>query len=633
MNLQLSETQRRIVQHGEGPLLVVAGPGSGKTRVLTERIRRLLNEDKGHFRILALTFTNKAANEMKERLSETPNIDRRAFIGTLHSFCMEVLANRGKPVGIDKLPNIFESYQDRKQVLLQAAMDDPYLRHKLNIILDTKNQDRLLNRWLDMISAAKNKLYLPEMLDDETERQVYEAYNNGLSVSDAIDFDDLLLLTYRLFQERPKIADFYRRQYRYICIDEGQDLNEAQYQVIRALCGLEHQNVMIVGDKKQAIFVWNGANPKYLDQFERDFGAKKIFMNDNFRSSQAVVNAAKALAPEYEVEGQLPIVGSIKLIEGMDEEQEARLVLDYIQNLLNEGHQDIEDTITLERCALLGRNRYALSAVEVELNKRQWPYYKQLSAQHESESNLCQDFEIGLRLLANPRDRLHLSMLIKRWNMCEDISDFDNHVNDGLRLLSALKKRVSDNDQIAVLQALESMAWTEQNFKFMKAMKHLKDYAMNKENLEERALIMEDTKTWRKHWDYYLRSQPGGHHTLTSFLGQVALGTTQQPRQEGLALLTVHSAKGLEFDVVVVMGMAEGTFPDYRAKDAAALEEEKRDAFVAVTRSKRLLAFSYPKTKVMPWGSERKQNPSRYLTIVGLVKPENPRRPKPAKIV
>ena len=457
--------------------------------------------------------------------------------------------------------------------------------------------------------------------------------NNGLRVSYAIDFDDLLLLTYRLFQERPKIADFYRRQYRYICIDEGQDLNEAQYQVISALCGLEHRNVMIVGDKKQAIFVWNGANPKYLDQFERDFGAKKIFMNDNFRSSQVVVNAAKSLVSEYEVEGQLPIAGSIELMEGIDEQHEARLVLDYIQNLLNEGHRDVEGPITLERCALLGRNRYVLSAVEDELNKRHWPYYKQLSAQQESESSLIQDFELCLRLLANPRDRLHFSMLIARWDMREDASDFGQHVSDGLRLLSALKRRTSDNDRLAVILALESMDWTEENFKFKNAMEYLYDYSETKESQEERALIIEDIRTWQKHWNYYLRSQPGGYHTLTSFLGQVALGTTQQPRQEGLALLTVHSAKGLEFDVVVVMGMAEGTFPDYRARDGPALEEEMRDAFVAVTRSKRLLAFSYPRTKLMPWGSERKQRPSRYLSIIGLIKPDNPRGPNPGKIV
>jgi len=621
LNTHPSETQRKIVQHGDGPLLVVAGPGSGKTRVLTERIRRLLNESEGHFRILALTFTNKAANEMKDRLSEFPDINQRAFIGTMHSFCMEVLANRGKSVGINKLPNIFESYQDCKQALLQAVLHDPEypeLRHLLKGVGDAREREKLLSRWLEMIGEAKNNLLLPEMLDNETDRKVYKAYNDGLRASDAVDFDDLLLLTYRLFQERPKIADFYRRQYRYICIDEAQDLNEAQYQVLLALCGSEYRNVMMVGDPKQAIFGWNGANPKYLDLFERDFGAEKISMNENFRSSRAVVNAAKRLDPEYEFEGELPIAGSIGLIVGEDEHQEAVRVLDYIQGLIDDGHQDVEGPITLESCTLLGRTRYVLSAVEKELDVRQLPYYKQLSAQHESESDLLQDFELCLRLLANPRDRLHLGMLLKRWNMREeDISILSNNVSNGLDLLAALKKKVSREDQEAVLYAIEAMRWTEEDFKFGRAMDYLDSFAENKESQEERALIMEDIKTWRGHWDSFSRSQPGGRHSLTSFLGQVALGTTQRPRQDGLALLTVHSAKGLEFDVVVVMGMAEGTFPDYRA-NGAALQEEKRNAFVAVTRSKRLLRLSYPKTKVMPWGDVWKQKPSRYLEVLGL---------------
>ena len=619
MNIRLSEIQQKIVQHGDGPLLVVAGPGSGKTRVLTERIRRLLNESKGHFRILALTFTNKAANEMKERLAEFPDIEQRAFIGTLHSFCMEVLANRGKSVGIDKLPNIFESYQDRMQVLLQAVMDDPDLWHELKQVRDARKQEKLLSRWLEMIGEAKNNLLLPEMLDNETERKAYVAYNEALRASDVVDFDDLLLLTYRVFQERPIIADFYRRQYRHICIDEAQDLNEAQYQVLRTLCGLKYRNVMMVGDPKQAIFVWNGADPKYLDLFERDFGAKKISMDENFRSSQAVVNAAKALNPEYEVQGQLPIVGSIELIVGDNEKHEAAQVLDYIQNLIDNGHQDVEGPITLERCALLGRTRYVLSTVEKELGRRQWPYYKQLSAQHESESDLLQDFELCLRLLSNPRDRLHLGMLLKRWHMREeDVLPLNNNVSNGKDLLATLKKKVRGKDQEAVLQAIEAMEWSEQDFKFSNAMNYLDSFAENKESQEERALIMEDTKTWRKHWNFFLRSQSGGLHSLTSFLGQVALGTTQQPRQEGLALITVHSAKGLEFDVVVVMGMAKGTFPDYRASGAA-LQEEKRNAFVAVTRSKRLLVLAYPKTKVMPWGDVWWQKPSQYLSDLGLI--------------
>lgn len=307
------------------------------------------------------------------------------------------------------------------------------------------------------------------------------------------------------------------------------------------------------------------------------------------------------------------------MIVGEDEQHEAVRVLDHIQDLIKKGHNDIEGPITLERCALLGRTRYVLSTVEKELDRRQWPYHKQLSPQYESESDLLQDFELCLRLLANPRDRLHPGMLLKRWNMREeDILPLNNNVNNGRDLLATLKERVCGKDQEAVLQAIEAMEWSEQDFKFLNAIDYLDTFAENKESKKERALIMDGTKIWRKHWDFFLRSQSGGLHPLTSFLGQVALGTTQQPRQEGLALITVHSAKGLEFDVVVVMGMAKGTFPDYRAKGAA-LQEEKRNAFVAVTRSKRLLVLSYPKTKVMPWGDVWQQKPSQYLSDLGLM--------------
>ncbi|MEL6036158.1 MAG: ATP-dependent helicase [Methanothrix soehngenii] len=614
MILRLSETQKLIVEHDEGPLLVVAGPGSGKTRVLTERIRRLLTKKNEHFRILALTFTNKAANEMKERLSDLKGIEKRSFIGTLHSFCMEVLSNRGKAVGVEKLPNIFESYQDRKQVLLQAAIDDPDLHSILLKYSDKNLREKLLNKWLDMIASAKNQFILPEMMDDVVGKKVYEAYNDGLRALNVLDFDDLLLLTYRLFQERPKIADFYRRQYSYICIDEAQDLNEAQYQVLCALCGSSHRNVMMVGDPKQAIFVWNGANPKYLDLFERDFGAKKISMNENFRSSQVVVNAAKALIPEYDIDGQPVFIGFIKLIVGDNEQQEAIAVLDYIQKLILSGHEDLEAPIAFERCAFLGRNRYVLAHVEKELKNRQIPYFKQLSAQHESESDLLRDFEVGLRIMVNPLDKLHLNMLLKRWGINSN-NIYINNINDPLVVLSEIDKHVSEKDQKAILYALKAMDYTYRDIDFMKSIDYLDIYSKDKIG-PERALIKEDIMVWRDHWNSFLHSQPGGQHSLSTFLSQVALGTTQQPKQEGIALLTVHSAKGLEFDVVVVMGMTEGTFPDYRAKGPA-LQEEKRNMFVAVTRSKRVLVLSYPRTRIMPWGSVRKQKPSRYLKDLG----------------
>lgn len=616
--MHLSDTQQQIVQHDNGALLVIAGPGSGKTRVLTERIRRLLTETKGHFRILALTFTNKAANEMRERLAEFPDIHQRAFIGTLHSFCLEVLANRGKSIGIEGRPNLLESNQDRRQILLHAVTQDPELQSELYTSGDNKAQRKRLGQWFEMIEQAKKALHPPEAVKDYVERRVYEAYNQALRLSNTIDFDDLLLLTYQIFTERPKIANFYCRQYRYICIDEAQDINEAQYQVIYTLCGSDYRNVMMVGDPKQAIFGWNGADPRYLERFERDFQAKKIEMIENFRSSEAVVHTSRKLEPNYRVEGSLPIRGEILLLDADNEEHEAVLVVNFLQDLMEKGHQDIEGSITLKHCAILGRTRYVLPNIEKELSQRQILFHKQLSPHDGSESDLLKDFELCLRLLINPSNRFHLSILLNRWQIDEQVVLRQNGSN-GLKLIETLGELTSENRKDPILQAVKALNYTDQgNCQFLKALNKLKQYVETLDNEEEQALIIEDTELWSSHWNRFLRLEPGGKHSLDLFLSQLAMGTTQQPEQEGLALLTVHSSKGLEFDIVFIVGMTEGTFPDYRAKGKA-LEEEKRNMFVAVTRAKRILVFSYPKNKKMPWGDVRQQQPSQYLKMFDLI--------------
>ena len=615
MSVRLTAIQQQVVAHGDGAILVVAGPGSGKTRVLTERVRRLLDDPTQHFRVLALTFTNKAANEMIERLDNVPDIRKRAFVGTLHSFCMEVLANRGKPIGVHGLPNIFESFDDRKQVLANAVRSDPRLYALLKDAGDAKEQQRTLGRWLERISELKNSLVLPAMVDDDDDRSLYESYDAELRASAALDYDDLLLLTYRLFEERPKVADFYQRQYRYMCIDEAQDLNEAQYRLLVSLCGSEFKNVLMVGDPKQAIYVWNGADPKYLDLFERDFSAKRITLTENFRCSRMVVSAAQRLDPSYVVEGQLPVKGTVELMECDDEPSEARTVVSKIEALVLGGHPDIEGDISLGRCAVLGRNRFVFGNLEEELKNQELSFYKKFSAAaYQSESDVVEQFELALRLLANPRDQLHLGILVKEWGaqiVATDLLDGTRHA-DPLSVVQTLVERAQKGCAQAVMDAITALRWTSDGFRFLSALTKIEEYA-NTRPEEERALVLQDTCEWKKHWDYYVRSEPGGLHSIASFLGQVALGTTQQPKDDGVALLTVHSAKGMEFDVVFLIGMTEGTFPDYRAKGRS-LEEERRSAFVAVTRSKRLLFITYPKTRVMPWGDTKIQQPSRYLS-------------------
>lgn len=618
MAINLTASQSVVVNHGDGALLVVAGPGSGKTRVLTERIRRLLSLEGQHFRILALTFTNKAANEMAERLAAVPGIGERAFIGTLHSFCTEVLANRGKSVGVEGLPNIFDSYHDRKQVLLDAVRQHPDLQSALDSAGDARMRGRLADEWLKAIGEFKNDLVVPEMVSDERMAKLYMEYNNQLRASNALDFDDLLLLTYRLLEERPKIASFYRRQYRYICIDEAQDLNEAQYRVLAALCGSEYSNVMMVGDPKQAIFMWNGAHPKYLDLFERDFSAKRVELKENFRSSRSVVQAAKALNADYSVDGVLPIKGLVEVVECDDEEAEADFVVEKIHDLMKDGHPDVEGKVTFERCAVIGRNRFVFREIQEKLLASGVPFYRKLSGTSvQSESDLIAEFELGMRLVANPLDRLHLGMLLKRWGIQMGVDEIYGtgslRMLSGAELLQRLQKH-SHDPEAPVFKAFESMGWMEGGFDLQKGLSVIENLAKTFEP-DQRAVVLQDVAEWKKHWNSYLRTEVGGAHNVSSFLSQVALGTTQQPNEEGVALLTVHSAKGMEFDIVFVIALNEGTFPDYRAKGRA-LDEEQRNAFVAVTRSRRLLYLTYPNEKLMPWGDVRQLEPSRFIVAI-----------------
>lgn len=614
MKLSLSKAQQEVVDHDEGAILVVAGPGSGKTRVLTERVRALLQRPKAHFKVLALTFSNKAANEMAERLESLGEQRQRATVSTLHGFCLELLADRGKAIGVTGHPQIFERMQDRRQVLMLAINSDPLLWGELAEAGSAKDQNYRIDDWLKEISRIKAHPITGSPKADSFEEHLLESYNAGLAASGAYDFDDLLLLAFRLLSEVPQVAGLYRRIYRYICVDEAQDLNEAQYAVITALCGDSFRNVMMVGDPKQSIYGFNTSSPKFMEDFARDFGAKQVELNENFRSSQMVVRAARQLIPSYSVEGQLPIAGWVRVLAGDDEAHEATLVVDEIERLLREGHPDIEGGFALSKCAVLGRNRYCIVGVERELAARGLKFYRRLSAAHEYESDLLQNFLLGLRLLANPADRFHLNALLKAWDMPGAAVPACSIASEVVDALSAAAQAGGDKDSLAVVQALKTIA-TSPAPRLPPALAVLRTHA-DEFDEEARRYVYSDADLIAGEWDQYLRNKASAA-TLGGFLSNMALGSTQQPNADGVALMTVHASKGLEFDAVFLVGMAEGIFPDYRAGNrAAALNEESRNAFVAATRSKRLLYLSYPKQRKMPWGDIRQAAQSRYLTTM-----------------
>lgn len=611
--VRLSDNQRRVVEFDNGPIAVIAGPGSGKTRVLTERIRRLLTQVPGHFRVLALTFTNKAAKEMNDRLADLVETRKRAFIGTMHSFCLDVLADRGKHVGLATMPQIFEHYQDRKQILIEAVEQDPELQQQLDG-LSPKDRAGRIDSWLKGIATIKaHPITKSVESDDFILQRAYEGYNAGLKACGGCDFDDLLLYTYQLFSQFPQVADFYRRVFGYICMDEAQDLNEAQYAVLQALSGESFNNIMMVGDPNQSIYGFNTSSPDYLEKkFPQDFGATVIRLDENYRSARAVVREAQSLDPSYKVTGQLAIEGAVKIVAGDDEADEARRVATEVQHLMATGHPDVEGPIVPTRIAILGRTRYVLLGIERELQERQIPFFKRLSIAYENECKITDEFQLALRVLANPRDSLHLRSLASHWRVQElpGISADSGAAAQMLVQMAAQSGLMSA--QVIAAALFDVQKHSAKRLDLLPAFAALTAFADTMGD-DDRQALREDMAVLTQEWDHYLRTE-GRAKTLTGLMSSLALGSSGQASKEGVALLTVHSAKGLEFDVVFVMGMAEGVFPDYRAKSPKSMQEERRNAFVAVTRSKRLLYLTYPKKRLMSWGDVRHSTPSQFIS-------------------
>jgi DNA helicase-2/ATP-dependent DNA helicase PcrA len=553
---------------------------------------------------------------MRERLQDVGSVRDRAFIGTMHGFCLTMLSERGKFVGVSGDPQLFEQWADRKGILIDAVDADPFLTEELMRSGDAKQRGETLDKWLRGIALVKSHPISRPFASSEVGRRVLEAYNAGLRSCDAYDFEDLLLLSYRLLTEYPKVADFYRRLYKYLCVDEAQDLNEAQYAVLTAMCGTESNNVVMVGDPKQSIYGFNTASPKFMDRFAEEFGAARIELTENFRSSKAIVQAASSLQETYSVSGQVPIAGELGLLVGSNEDEEASLVVAKLRELFEHGHPDIEGPVSWSRCAILGRTRFALLHVERALEHASVPFFKRISVLHENESQTVESFQLGMRVIANPKDKFHLAALLKMWGVSsETVPPVDQ-----AGLIAYLRQVVPQAevaDWTVSVEALAKVASvTPQRLDIKGPVRVLRTFADSRED-DDRQAIYDDTEVLLQEWDSYLRATPQSP-TLAGFLGALALGTTQQRNADGVALLTVHSAKGLEFDVVFLVGMAEGIFPDYRAKGTA-LDEEQRNAFVAVTRSKRLLYCSYPKARKMPWGDSRTARPSPYLRAVGLI--------------
>ncbi|CAC9477345.1 ATP-dependent DNA helicase UvrD/PcrA [uncultured Gammaproteobacteria bacterium] len=602
--IMLSKTQQSIVAALDGALYVKASAGSGKTRVLTERIRVLLS--RSNKKVLALTFTNKAGQEIKDRLADIEEIDQRAFVGTFHGFCQSVLENHGHLIGYAEMPHIFEDEGDRLALIEQAIQLTPSYAASYSQ-QNKKDQGSFRYRALNFIADVKRQLIneadIAKRTEDENLILLYRGYQDILKSQNAIDFDDLLLKVYGLFIDYPKIAALYRRSFSAICVDEAQDMNNAQYQLLKALANGEFNHILMVGDPNQSIFHFNGSSPNYMDKaFVKDFDPRTIELNENYRSSIAVLQAAQQLIPDASQIEHTVKQGVFELYKVKNETSEAQWVVNKIQKIASlKNHGDIEGELNSEKIVVLARNKYLFKSLEEALQAANIPhYYKMTPGALKFESSLMQIFDLSLRVKLNIQDELHKKRLLDALSLTDEYAD-----------LSGIVTSIHNDNQKAVINLVILLSDNGSNIKSqLEAFKNQISIADD----DEKNMLFRDIDELLIHWHNYAKTTD--NKSLHQFKNAMALGQTHPLAQHsGVTLSTVHTMKGQEFDIVFIIGMDDETFPDYRAVRSGGVEltQEKNNLYVAFTRSKRWLYVTWPENRTMPWGDSKRREISRFL--------------------
>jgi DNA helicase-2/ATP-dependent DNA helicase PcrA len=491
-----------------------------------------------------------------------------------------------------------------------------------------KQREKVITQYMNQFSVIKRELLNESEIrkryesSDEHLFEIYRAYQESLLDSGGIDFDDILVYTNRILLEQPWCGQIYRAKYKHLCVDEAQDLNKAQYEFVRSLCGDEIKSVLMVGDPNQMIYGFNGSSEKFLCEcFPKDFTAAKYELKENYRSSKAVISLANKLKKNSQKESDYALVGKVEIITDLqDEYAEASWIVDKIQKLLTmKENEEIEGEISLEKMVVIARNQYVFQKLEEVLAERQIPCsLKKTERLVEPSSDFGKILDLGIRIRLNPKDwvdgkRLCAILKVqepKTWGQADILTQFAAGIkeqNCGLFRIFA--------DLLLVIQGLDESApnFPKLIFDFSGSLKIEAKKSSGETDLAEfeRALI--ELEEFNKYWINFKRKGLG--ESLSAFRNAMALGQlTEDINTSGLTLSTVHTMKGLEKDIVFLMGMTEGTFPDYRARSNREIEEERNNAFVAITRSRRWLYITYPQCKMMPWQDTKPQHQSRFIT-------------------
>lgn len=620
----LNPAQREAVLKTEGPILILAGAGSGKTRVLTYKVAYLIKE-KGidPQNILCLTFTNKAGQEMRERIKKllSSNPECRTlnppYAGTFHAFCARILRREGKEIG---LPENFLIYDENDQLkVVREAI------RKLNF----STKDFRPKAVLTTISQAKNELISSKEYSQyaqghfqETVAEIYPLYQRILKEAQALDFDDLLAKAVKLFKKAPQVLEKYQDRFRYMLIDEYHDTNHAQYELTRLLSG-KWKNICVVGDCSQSIYSWRGADFRNVLEFKENFPHAQVFhLEQNYRSSQNVLDAAFSIISKNTTHPILKLWTKkrhgepIYLYEASSEKDESEFIFRAIQKLSGGKKENLKDFAVLYRTNAQSR------AIEEVLIKQSLPYVLVGGVRFYDRKEV-KDILAHLRLIANPKDMVAYKRIEKLGKRpLKNFLDFSSKLNISLTSQStAVNKKVKLNG----LSTLEIMD------KILEITGYLDLF---NPKIEEDLMRLENIKE--------LRSVASQFSNLCQFLENVALiqrenlpsqksTWSDKNEKDAVTLMTLHAAKGLEFPVVFMVGMEEGLFPHSRSLfEKEKLEEERRLCYVGITRAKERLFLSYARRRLY-FGNRTSNAISRFVEdipkeLLFKLNPLNPRR-------
>ena len=624
---QLNDVQRAAVEYTDGPCLIFAGAGSGKTRVLTHRIAYLLERKHiAPWNILAVTFTNKAAGEMKDRLHEMVGDPARdLWVGTFHAMCVRILRRDGQAIGIGRGFTIMDA-TDQRAIVRDILRD-----------LDMDERQISPGATLGAISKAKNNLWSPDEYEerhtsfiDERYAQVYREYERRLGESNGLDFDDLIMRTILLLQQNDDVREYYQQKFRYVLVDEYQDVNFAQYMLV-ALFAAEHKNLTVVGDDDQSIYSWRGSDYRMILRFEEDFPGAKIFkLEENYRSTQTILNAANELVVNNATRSEKTLFTNrsagepITAFNAESDREEVRYVVQKIKEHTRED-ASYSDILVLYRTNAQSRGfEEAFLAEGIP--------YRVVGGFGFYERTEVKDMLSYLRYILNPADAVAFRRIINKprrsigkqtVNQLEQAAakakvPFGEAMFDSELLKRAVPKKQRELERFAgLIRDLREKAQTFRISDLLVAVMEESGYLQEVqagdpndarsrvENLQELIGVARE-----------FEMNPETSSTLEDFLANIALVSDLDvlaPNASYVTLMTLHGAKGLEFPIVFLTGLEEGVFPHTRAlTDETELEEERRLAYVGMTRAMDRVYLSFAARRML-FGSVLPHQRSRFI--------------------